>query len=215
MRCGRGGTAAPPLPPSVTDLVRQSVRQFGRKTAEKRGRTRTPTLATRPDANPYGCARNRLVKRYFGNRGGGTRTPGLRFWRPPLYQLSYAPRFPTSVSPVCGATGQRRTGSALRRTRGRVPRLLRRVASRRGGAHATPGTRRPVSAARARLRDDRVCSGRRKAVDYPRRVRGDRPLACGPGRSWAAAVTPERLSGTTPMPLAGARRQSRLWTPSE
>jgi hypothetical protein len=26
------------------------------------------------------------------NRGGGTRTPGLRFWRPPLYQLSYAPR---------------------------------------------------------------------------------------------------------------------------
>jgi hypothetical protein len=24
-------------------------------------------------------------------RGGGTRTPGLRFWRPPLYQLSYAP----------------------------------------------------------------------------------------------------------------------------
>ena len=25
------------------------------------------------------------------SRGGGTRTPGLRFWRPPLYQLSYAP----------------------------------------------------------------------------------------------------------------------------
>ena len=25
------------------------------------------------------------------DRGGGTRTPGLRFWRPPLYQLSYAP----------------------------------------------------------------------------------------------------------------------------
>src|SRR5947208_12291871 len=27
------------------------------------------------------------------SRGGGTRTPGLRFWRPPLYQLSYAPGF--------------------------------------------------------------------------------------------------------------------------
>src|SRR5579864_383073 len=27
-----------------------------------------------------------------GSRGGGTRTPGVRFWRPPLYQLSYAPR---------------------------------------------------------------------------------------------------------------------------
>src|SRR5271155_3056754 len=25
-------------------------------------------------------------------RSGGTRTPGLRFWRPPLYQLSYTPR---------------------------------------------------------------------------------------------------------------------------
>ena len=25
------------------------------------------------------------------SRGGGTRTPDLRFWRPPLYQLSYAP----------------------------------------------------------------------------------------------------------------------------
>ena len=24
-------------------------------------------------------------------RGRGTRTPGLRFWRPPLYQLSYTP----------------------------------------------------------------------------------------------------------------------------
>jgi hypothetical protein len=28
---------------------------------------------------------------YSRSRGGGTRTPGLRFWRPPLYQLSYAP----------------------------------------------------------------------------------------------------------------------------
>ena len=28
---------------------------------------------------------------YECSRGGGTRTPGLRFWRPPLYQLSYAP----------------------------------------------------------------------------------------------------------------------------
>ena len=28
----------------------------------------------------------------FG-RGGGTRTPGTRFWRPLLYQLSYTPKF--------------------------------------------------------------------------------------------------------------------------
>src|SRR5262249_7541099 len=31
-------------------------------------------------------------------RGGGTRTPDLRFWRPPLYQLSYAPLLATSVT---------------------------------------------------------------------------------------------------------------------
>src|SRR5690606_9219890 len=27
----------------------------------------------------------------FGGRGGGPRTPNLRFWRPSLCQLSYAP----------------------------------------------------------------------------------------------------------------------------
>src|SRR2546429_369976 len=35
-----------------------------------------------------------------GSRGGGTRTPGLRFWRPPLYQLSYAPEFVAHCSPA-------------------------------------------------------------------------------------------------------------------
>ncbi len=32
-------------------------------------------------------------------RGGGTRTPDLRFWRPPLYQLSYAPGLAEDCSP--------------------------------------------------------------------------------------------------------------------
>src|SRR5215469_3673722 len=55
----------------------------------------------------YGCGQvlARAVRRFlrrFGHavkpvssplgRSGGTRTPGLRFWRPPLYQLSYTPR---------------------------------------------------------------------------------------------------------------------------
>ena len=31
--------------------------------------------------------------RHFCGRGGGTRTPGTRFWRPLLYQLSYTPKF--------------------------------------------------------------------------------------------------------------------------
>src|SRR6266446_7744132 len=34
------------------------------------------------------------------SRGGGTRTPGLRFWRPPLYQLSYAPGIGAHCSPA-------------------------------------------------------------------------------------------------------------------
>ena len=43
-------------------------------------------------------------------RGGGTRTPDLRFWRPPLYQLSYAPRLETSsvsapLAPECNVAG--------------------------------------------------------------------------------------------------------------
>ena len=32
-----------------------------------------------------------FASRSWTGRGGGSRTPGLRFWRPPLYQLSYAP----------------------------------------------------------------------------------------------------------------------------
>ena len=47
-----------------------------------------------------------------GDRGGRTRTLDLRFWRPPLYQLSYTPRRggvyqrptqePSGVITVCG-----------------------------------------------------------------------------------------------------------------
>ena len=42
-----------------------------------------------PRPHPYqGCA---LPLSYASDRGGGTRTPNRRFWRPVLYQLSYAP----------------------------------------------------------------------------------------------------------------------------
>jgi hypothetical protein len=48
------------------------------------------------------------------SRGGGTRTPGLRFWRPPLYQLSYAPEFGKDCSrEVSGILKQRRALGAL------------------------------------------------------------------------------------------------------
>ena len=52
-------------------------------------------------------------------RGGGTRTPGLRFWRPPLYQLSYAPSAAASVpparrySPAVAVPSQRRSLGTL------------------------------------------------------------------------------------------------------
>jgi hypothetical protein len=35
--------------------------------------------------------REPVSRRIRLNRGGGTRTPSRRFWRPVLYQLSYAP----------------------------------------------------------------------------------------------------------------------------
>src|SRR5262245_44841846 len=40
------------------------------------------------------------LKPRLAYRGGGTRTPDLRFWRPPLYQLSYAPRCRGQCSPA-------------------------------------------------------------------------------------------------------------------
>ena len=46
-------------------------------------------------------------------RGGGTRTPDLRFWRPPLYQLSYAPRFDGQCSPAAGGATRSSAGLAL------------------------------------------------------------------------------------------------------
>ena len=50
----------------------------------------------------------------LSSRGGGTRTPGLRFWRPPLYQLSYAPEFGEDCSrEVSDLLKQRRALGAL------------------------------------------------------------------------------------------------------
>src|ERR1700733_7101176 len=45
---------------------------------------------------PFGCLHFRHIYRStlgtcFGGRAGGNRTPNLRFWRPPLCQLSYCP----------------------------------------------------------------------------------------------------------------------------
>ena len=54
-------------------------RPAGRTAARRRRRLRPRRL-------PPALARSGL-----SSRGGGTRTPDLRFWRPPLYQLSYAP----------------------------------------------------------------------------------------------------------------------------
>src|SRR5439155_12711156 len=42
------------------------------------------------------------------DRGGGTRTPNPRFWRPVLCQLSYAPRRFETASVSAAACGYRR-----------------------------------------------------------------------------------------------------------
>ena len=52
----------------------------------------TPCRFSRPEPS---AARPRLLN--SAGRGGGPRTPNLRFWRPPLCQLSYSP-FETFIS---------------------------------------------------------------------------------------------------------------------
>ena len=56
-----------------------------------------------------------VFSRASWNRGGGTRTPGLRFWRPPLYQLSYAPRVGRIVSAVQSRSARAAAASSARR----------------------------------------------------------------------------------------------------
>src|SRR5688572_29746194 len=48
-------------------------------------------------ALPLARARTAIKSATKAGRGGGSRTPSLRFWRPTLYQLSYTPRaWPTA-----------------------------------------------------------------------------------------------------------------------
>ena len=60
------------------------------------------------------------------SRGGGTRTPDLRFWRPPLYQLSYAPVPGSQCTPrisgswIRSARAAQRHGDPLRGSRSRA-----------------------------------------------------------------------------------------------
>jgi hypothetical protein len=63
---------------------------------EKLDNTATPHGYGQVFAGAVGCFLCRLgqIEIPFSSstgRSGGTRTPGLRFWRPPLYQLSYTP----------------------------------------------------------------------------------------------------------------------------
>ena len=61
-----------------------------------------PIKGTKPDMYVATSAGDAIIEAFrprelqafywFSDRGGGTRTPDIRFWRPTLYQLSYAPR---------------------------------------------------------------------------------------------------------------------------
>jgi uncharacterized protein YndB with AHSA1/START domain len=67
----------------------------GEKSPPRRALPVAAATARREKAPPRSRHANRgAVSGLRGvDRGGGTRTPDLRFWRPPLYQLSYAPAF--------------------------------------------------------------------------------------------------------------------------
>ena len=85
-----GDDRRPRLPPPRPRPARPARRAAARRRRRLRPRRLPPALArsglsrgAAPGASPPSVA--------AASRGGGTRTPDLRFWRPPLYQLSYAP----------------------------------------------------------------------------------------------------------------------------
>src|SRR3954454_23663026 len=73
----------PPSPPGSTHVPPTSWRQPIILPHAVAGQVRAVTHECSPIAAHAESSR--------ASRGGGTRTPDLRFWRPPLYQLSYAP----------------------------------------------------------------------------------------------------------------------------
>jgi hypothetical protein len=117
--------------------------------------TRTPAVPARRRK----CPLSREIRLQADSRGGGTRTPDLRFWRPPLYQLSYAPvpvgqctervSGPLVAPPVPSARAAARARVAVRRSRGRAGGRCR---VRLGGRRRRPQARgRPRRRRRRRV----------------------------------------------------------------
>ena len=97
------------------------------------------------------------------NRGGGTRTPGLRFWRPPLYQLSYAPLFGAIVSAVQSRSASARAASLARRGQVAVQSTGNRglsIGAPAGSSSASPGNSGEVRHARGACVASSPSSGR-------------------------------------------------------
>jgi hypothetical protein len=144
-------------------------------------------MTARP--TPFGGFAAWLLTR--SNRGGGARTPDLRFWRPPLYQLSYAPLMPGLY---CGVV---------------MPVWTRQKAGHRSlEAGALPVERRPwvgadcIGAFRASLSNTlRVCSGVRSGSSSPcsrsssRRRRLPRSSAPAAARKDGSSRSARWLSG--------------------
>lgn len=89
-------------------------------------------------------------------RGRGARTPDLRFWRPPLYQLSYTPvRARSSISSFCAAQVRirdwPRSGSVLEHAalRGRIAADAHQVRKSDALCPAPPLQPQPVQAGRS------------------------------------------------------------------
>ena len=103
-------------------------------------------------------------------RGGGTRTPGPRFWRPMLYQLSYTP---------IRAPPLRQSRSRIKR---KAPFASRMLAGKEFRATATQEGRSPRTA---------FPRGRNFLKFALCRARLRRPVFCGPCQSRMFETTPE------------------------
>jgi hypothetical protein len=111
-------------------------------------------------------------------RGRGARTPDLRFWRPPLYQLSYTPiRLPHPKR-----TARYRQGMASLRRGGRLGKPEKCIFYNKSVLIPARGVQAPHPACRPPSPRKRGEGHRSRRLPQPGSVRGPRPLSPPAGR---------------------------------
>jgi hypothetical protein len=144
------------LPSTATRRSRsRSTARTGRRISRSTARSCRPPSTGTACSSQAELGRSGVLRGCRGtpdahSRGGGTRTPGLRFWRPPLYQLSYAPGLPRDCSPLDRAPPDYASARAAARARRTLPRDRRRARRRLGGGVHRLGWRRRTLRRRVR-----------------------------------------------------------------